>query len=94
MASTMTVNAHCARVRVDKKTLLSAKRGAFNGGAKAIMPARARAARGTATITAAGSAFIPEEFQSPEGAQGAHAWRPRVRARARACPASAPSRSI
>lgn len=65
MASTMAVNAHCARVRVNKKTLLSAKRGAFNGGAKAMMPARAGAkARGTATITAAGSAFIPEEFQS------------------------------
>ena len=61
----MAVNAHCARVRVNKKTLLSAKKGAFNGGAKAIMPARAGAkARGTATITAAGSAFIPEEFQS------------------------------
>ena len=67
MASTTAANAHCARFGADKKTLLSAKRAGFNGGARGVQVAKVGAcrARGPSAVRAAGSAFIPEEFQSP-----------------------------
>ena len=67
MASTTAANAHCARFGADKKTLLSAKRAGFNGGARRVQVAKVGAcrARGPSAVRAAGSAFIPEEFQSP-----------------------------
>ena len=68
MASMTTANARCARFGADKKTLLSGKRAGFNGGARRVQVAKGGAcrARGHLAVRAAGSAFIPEEFQSPD----------------------------
>mgnify|MGYP006131362147 FL=1 len=68
MASMVGANAHCALSGANGKTLLSSKRGGFNGGV-----VRVSVSSGSKTTTRrslhtppSASGLIPEEFQSPE----------------------------